>query len=71
MIKAMQNVGTEKDIPFLLSLLEDDNNELKLCAVRALAHMGKNALISLEDYAVTAGYPINEMLTQIKGEMAA
>jgi hypothetical protein len=71
MIKAMQNVGTDKDIPFLLSLLDEDSNEMKLCAARALAHIGKNALVSLEDYAETAGYPMNEMLTQIKGELAA
>jgi hypothetical protein len=71
MIKGMQNLGTEKDTLFLLSLLDDDSNEMKLYAARALAHIGKNGLISLEAYVKTASYPLNEILMQIKGELAA
>jgi hypothetical protein len=71
MIKGMQNLGTEKDTLFLLSLLDDDSNEMKLYAARALAHMGKNGLLSLEAYVKTASYPLNEILMQIKGELAA
>jgi hypothetical protein len=71
MIKGMKNLGTEKDTLFLLSLLDDDSNEMKLYAARALAHIGKNGLISLEAYVKTASYPLNEILMQIKGELAA
>jgi hypothetical protein len=71
MVKGMQSLGTEKDTLFLLSLLDDDSNEMKLYAARALAHMGKNGLVSLEAYAKTASYPLNEILMQIKGELAA
>ncbi|HAL81945.1 MAG TPA: hypothetical protein DCO83_06710 [Mucilaginibacter sp.] len=69
-IKVLQNIGSENDILFLLSLLDDDNNEMKLYAARALAQIGKSGLASLEDYVRTAGYPLNEMLMQIKGELA-
>jgi len=71
MIKAMQNIGSEKDILFLLSLLDDKNHEMKLSAARALAKIGKNGLSSLQDHATTAGYPLNEIVMQIKGELAA
>jgi hypothetical protein len=71
MVKAFQNIGSEKDILFLSSLLDDDNDEMKLCAARALAHSGKSGLISLEDQAKTGGYPLTEMVLQIKGELTA
>lgn len=71
MVKAMQNVGTERDILFLLDLLNDENHEIKLSAARALAKIGENGLTSLFDYANTTGYPLTEMVMQIKGELAA
>lgn len=71
MIKAFQNIGSEKDILFLLSLVDEDNNELKLSAARALAKIGGYGLTALQDHASTAGYPLNKMVMQIKGELAA
>ena len=71
MIKAFQSIGTEKDIEFLLSLLHENNYEMKFSAARALAKIGKNGLTSLEDQANSTGYPLNEMVLQIKGELAA
>ena len=71
MVKAFQNIGSEKDILFLSSLLDNDNDEMKLCAARALAHSGSIGLTSLEDQAKTSGYPLNEMVLQIKGELTA
>jgi hypothetical protein len=70
-VKAMQNVGTERDILFLLDLLDDDDYEIKICAARALVKIGENGLTSLFDYANTIGYPLTEIVMQIKGEIAA
>jgi hypothetical protein len=69
MIKAFQSIGSEKDILFLLDLLDEDNHEIKLSAARALAKIGKNGLTSLLDHANIVGYPLDEMVMQIKGEM--
>ena len=55
MIKAFQSIGTEKDIEFLLSLLHENNYEMKFSAARALAKIGKNGLTSLEDQANSTG----------------
>ena len=71
MIKAMQSIASEKDILFLLSLLDDDNDEIRYHAARALANMGKKGLNCLEDHELANTYPLNEMVMQIKGELAA
>ncbi len=71
MIKAMQNIGSEKDILFLLSLLDNESHEMKLTAARALAKIGKSGLASLQGHALAKSYPLNEMVLQIKGELAA
>lgn len=71
MIHAMQKIASEKDILFLLDLLNDENNEMKLSAARALAKMGHRGMTSLQEHAQSVGYPLTEMLLQIKGELAA
>jgi hypothetical protein len=71
MIHAMQKIASEKDILFLLDLLNNDNNEMKLSAARALAKMGHRGMSTLQEHVESAGYPLNEMLLQIKGELAA
>jgi hypothetical protein len=71
MVKAMQNIGSEKDVLFLLDILDSNNDEIKLCAARAIAHIGKNGLESLENHPGSAKYPLKEMVMQIKGELAA
>jgi hypothetical protein len=67
----MQKIASEKDILFLLDLLNNDNNEMKLSAARALAKMGQRGMSTLQEHVESAGYPLNEMLLQIKGELAA
>jgi hypothetical protein len=71
MVKAMQSTGSEKDIPFLLDLLNEDDTEIKINAARALAKIGKSGLTSLQEYASMSGYPLNEIVMQIEGELAA
>ncbi len=71
MIKAIQQIGSERDIAFLLQLLDSENDEIKLFAARALANNGKNGLESLEKHAESAGDTLNQMVMQIKGEIAA
>jgi hypothetical protein len=70
-VKTLQSIGSEEDIPFLVDLLYDDNNEIRICAARAIIHLSKNGLAVLEMSASAIGYPLNEMLAQIKGELIA
>jgi len=69
-IKALQNIGSENDNPFLLTLLHNDNYEMKLFAARAIAHSGKKGLASLNDYG-TYDNKLNDIIIQVKGELAA
>jgi hypothetical protein len=68
-VKVLQKIGTEEDIPFLLSLLEYDNTELKINTARALANIGQAGLDYLESCYHADDYPLNEIIVQIKGEV--
>lgn len=70
-IKTLQSIGSEEDIPFLVDILYYDNNEIRICAARAIIHLSKNGLAVLGMSASAIGYPLNEMLAQIKGELIA
>jgi hypothetical protein len=70
-VKTLQSIGSEENIPFLVDLLDYDNNEIRICAARAIVHLSKNGLAVLGMTASAVGYPLNEMLAQIKGELIA
>ena len=71
MINAMQHIVTEKDILFLADLLGDDSYEMKRSAARALSKMGDRGMTVLQEHVQQSGYPLNEIVLQIKGELAA
>lgn len=71
MIKVMATVGTEKDVEFLLDLLNHENDEIKIRAARALVQSNKDGMISLEKYSKEQNQSINEIVMHIKGEIAA
>lgn len=69
-IKALKNIGSENDIPFLLTLLPIDNYEMKLAAVEALAFNGKKGLSSLNSYC-KKDIEIHNISMQVKEELVA
>jgi hypothetical protein len=71
MIKVMETVGTEKDVEFLLDLLNHENDEIKISAARALVQSNKDGMVSLEKYSKESNRSINEIVMHIKGEIAA
>ena len=70
-IKVMETVGTEKDVMFLLDLLNHENDEIKISAARALVQSNKDGMVSLEKYSKDSNDSINEIVMHIKGEIAA
>jgi hypothetical protein len=70
-VKTLQSIGSEDDVPFLVDILYYNNNEIRICAARAIIHLSKNGLAVLGMSASAIGYPLNEMLAQIKGELIA
>ena len=71
MIKVMETVGTEKDVMFLLDLLNHENDEIKISAARALVQSNKDGMVSLEKYSKESNDSINDIVMHIKGEVAA
>ncbi len=70
-VKALRSIGTDDDIPFLVNLLNHENNDMKVCVARAINHISKNGMAELEKAASTGGYPLGTIVAQIKGELAA
>ncbi len=71
MIKAIQNIGSEKDVPFLVSLLDKDDHEIKISAARALTKIGKNGIALLKRHADDKGYPLDQIAMHVKGGLPA
>ena len=70
MIKALQNIRSEKDNIFLTTLLSNDNYEMKLSAARALASSGLKGLSLLVEHD-DSDLLLGDIITQVKGELAA
>lgn len=67
-IKALGDVGTNLEIPFLLGLLDSDNNQVKIAAARSLASVGTEGISQLQSYRKANEYPYKEIIDQIKAE---
>ncbi len=67
-IKAIGEVGTNDQIKFLLELLEDESNKIKIAASRSLASIGDSGFRALLFYSGANEYPYNEIICQIKSE---
>ncbi len=69
-IKVLQNIATDDDIPFLLQQLDHENVEIKLFAARALANISAKGLESLMNHKQALQYPFIEIIAQVKNELA-
>ena len=67
-IKALEDVGTNLEITFLLGLLDSENNQVKIAAARALASIGSEGLLQLQSYEKANDYPYKNIIDQIKAE---
>jgi HEAT repeat protein len=66
--RTLQKIGSDDDVAFLLDHLNCENNELKLSLLRAIACISKHKMVTLDSLASNAGYPLVEMIAQIKEE---
>ena len=70
-IKVLQNIGTDEDIPALLCQLTCENIELKVMIAYALSKISTNGFNSLQQHVLADCYPLKDIINQIKGEIAA
>ncbi len=80
-IKVLQDVGTEAEIPFLMKVLNEEINKLKLAAAKAIVAIGdaglavavvwkncRGCLAVLESYSNAQAFPFNQIIRQVKAE---
>jgi hypothetical protein len=69
-IKVFQQVASDDEIPFLQNQLDHENVDIVLQAARALAKIGDSGVKALTDYQLAKQYPLNEIIAQVKNELA-
>lgn len=70
-LEALQHVGTGKELAFLKRELLNEDDAVKMAAVRALVKLSEKGLKWLESFKRAGEYPWNEMIRQVKSEWAA
>ncbi|TCC89404.1 HEAT repeat domain-containing protein [Pedobacter frigiditerrae] len=68
-VKALQDVGYDDDIPVLIQFLGQDENELKRLIVRTIANINPEGLTEVENLPQSNQYPLDQIIKQIKGEL--
>ncbi len=64
----MSFVSSDEDIPFLMNLLNDENNEIKINAAKAIASLGPYGMDMLESHPNVNAEPLSQIIAQIKEE---
>lgn len=68
-LQTLEATGTEMDIPFMLNILDDQSNEIKMAACRTLVSLGDEGRHALNSYPLANSWPLSQMIAQIKEEM--
>lgn len=70
-IRVLQNIAGEDDVPALAAQLDGKNPELELMVAQALAKTGPKGLDSLHRHAGADQYPLKQIIAQVKSEVPA
>lgn len=67
-LDVMSCVSSEEDMPFLMNLLSDENNDVKMNAAKAIASLGSRGMDLLESHPNNEIEPLCQIIAQIKEE---
>lgn len=67
-LNALESVSTDTEIPFLLSLLSDDVNAIKIASAKALASLGQSGIEAIQSHSGAKEYPLAQITEQILEE---
>ncbi|MDE3213189.1 MAG: HEAT repeat domain-containing protein [Bacteroidota bacterium] len=70
-LHALEEIGTPKEVPFLLKRLHDHDDGLKLASARALAHIHPRGVSFLRGHLFADENPWKSIFLQIENERAA
>lgn len=69
-IHVIQEIGNEEQVPFLLSIIDAEDDLIKLEAAKAIASISPAAIENIQDLVNEFRFPWNVILPQIKMETA-
>lgn len=69
-LDVMAYVSSKEEVPFLMYLLNDENNNVKINAAKAIASLGSCGMDLLESHPNKGVEPLCEIIAQIKEESA-
>lgn len=67
-LNALESVSTDTEIPFLLSLLSDDVNAIRIASAKALASLGQSGIVAIQSHSGAKEYPLAQIIEQILEE---
>lgn len=67
-LHALESVSTDTEIPFLVNLLSDDVNAIKIAAAKALASLGQSGILAIQSHSAAKEYPLVHIIEQILEE---
>lgn len=67
-LHALESVSTDDEIPFLLGLLSDDVNAVKIASAKALASLGQSGIEAIQSHSEANQYPLAQIIAQILEE---
>lgn len=67
-LQTLEVTSTTEDIPFLMNILDDQSNEIKMGACRALVSLGEEGKDALCSHPQADSRPLCQMIAQIKEE---
>ena len=70
-VKTLQQIGSEEDIPLLISFLKNEAPEQKRSIVRTIANISENGLTQLRLHPDADIAPLSLIIKQIEGELSA
>jgi hypothetical protein len=69
-LHTLASIGSENEIQFLVALLSDDVNAVKIASAKALALLGQAGIEAIQSHIAVKEYPLAQILAQIKEEAA-
>jgi len=69
-LRTLESVSTDTEISFLVSLLSDEVDAVKLASAKALAAIGQAGIEAIQSHPASSQYPLTQIIAQILEEAA-
>lgn len=70
-LEVLKDMGTSTQLPFLFTLLDHSDNDVKAAAARVIRNIDANGISLIENRVDSAHYPWSQLIPQLRQEVAA